>query len=208
MRKVAATFDFEKSLWKQNKRYVVGIDEVGRGAWAGPLVAAAVIFPKDFDSKTGLFDSKLLSVLQREKLNEFVWENSLVVGIGQTEVSEIIKLGLTLATQLAYQRALVKIESKIDHYFIDAFYLKDLPKENQTPIVRGDQLCASIAAASIVAKVYRDRLMQSLGQFYEKYNLAANKGYGTKAHQEAIANFGLTALHRSNYNLRFLNVKD
>ena len=111
MRKVAATFDFEKSLWKQNKRYVVGIDEVGRGAWAGPLVAAAVIFPKDFDSKTGLFDSKLLSVLQREKLNEFVWENSLVVGIGQTEVSEIIKLGLTLATQLAYQRALVKIES-------------------------------------------------------------------------------------------------
>ncbi len=204
MKKVPATFDFEKSLWNKNKEYIVGIDEVGRGAWAGPLVAAAVIFPKNYNCRYKLFDSKLLNFLQREELAKTIQKEALCFGIGQTEVGEIEKLGLTQATQLSYMRALGKLDCQPDHYLIDAFYINSLERQNQTAIVHGDYLCASIAAASIVAKVFRDDLMRKFPQEYQPYKFDRNKGYGTKEHQEAILEIGLSDAHRSNYNLKIL----
>jgi len=206
MLKVPATFEFENSLWKQDKKYIVGIDEVGRGAWAGPLVAAAVIFPKNFVTKAKLYDSKLLTSLQRENLSEYILRSCLSVGFGQCDVAEIVKYGLSKATQMAYERALEKISLVIDHYLIDAFYVKSIPKVNQTPILHGDYFCGTIAAASIVAKVYRDNLMKELGKSYLDYNFHLNKGYGTRSHRDAILKFGLSPVHRTNYNLKILNV--
>lgn len=205
MKKVPATFNFENSLWNKNKKYIVGIDEVGRGAWAGPLVAAAVIFPQNYYSEVNFYDSKLLNPFQRQELSEIIKDQSLSFGIGQVEVEEVNSLGLTKATQKAYQRALENLSLTPDHYLIDAFYLKKIKKTVQTPIIHGDYLCSSIAAASIVAKVYRDSLMTSLSNFYPNYFFDLNKGYGTKHHQEAILKHGLTPIHRINYDLKILH---
>lgn len=204
MRKVAATFEFENSLWNQNKKYIVGIDEVGRGAWAGPLVAAAVIFPQNHSSKYKFFDSKLLTAQERSELSVLIQRDASSFGIGEVEVAEVETLGLTKATQLAYERALEKLDLQPEHYLIDAFYLQSMDKENQTPIIHGDFLCSSIAAASIIAKVYRDQLMRSLPKAYRPYKFSNNKGYGTAEHQAAILRYGLTDLHRHNYNLKIL----
>ena len=204
MKKVAATFDYENSLWKQNKKYIVGIDEVGRGAWAGPLVAAAVVLPYRYVSKQEFFDSKLLNFSQRASLSSFIKEESETFGIGEVSVSEVISLGLTAATQLAYLRAVEQLKVMPEHYLIDAFYLASIPKELQTPIIHGDRLSASIAAASIIAKSYRDQVMIDRANEYKKYGFENNKGYGTVFHQKAIKEFGLSNFHRSNYNLKFL----
>lgn len=208
MRKVPATFEFEKSFWKQNKKNVVGIDEVGRGAWAGPLVAAAVIFPENYKTRKSFYDSKLLNFSEREKLSKIIKKEALCFGVGEVEVFEVEKLGLTAATQLAYTRALEKLNCEPEHYLIDAFYLNSLSRDTQTPIIHGDYLCSSIAAASIVAKVYRDNLMIEKANDYPNYSFEFNKGYGTIAHQEAIRKFGLSSIHRKTYNLKVLNGKD
>ncbi len=205
MKKVPATFNLENSLWKNNKKYIVGIDEVGRGAWAGPLVAAAVIFPEYYFSKTAYYDSKLLAHRERETLDQTIRNESVCWGIGEVSVKEIDRLGLSQSTQLSYQRALKNLPVQPDHYLIDAFYINFLEKTKQTPIVHGDYLCSSIAAASIVAKVYRDNLMVKLSQQYPNYFLEKHKGYGTKDHQRAILESGLTDVHRVNYKIRILN---
>lgn len=205
MKKVPATFDLENSLWKKNKKYIVGIDEVGRGAWAGPLVAAAVVFPTFYLSKINYYDSKLLKPKERESLSEIIKEESVCFGIGKVEVAEINEWGLTRSTQTAYSRALENLSCEPDHYLIDAFYIQSLSKTNQTPIIHGDYLCSSIAAASVVAKVFRDKLMKELANHYPNYFLEKHKGYGTKAHQQAILSTGLTDIHRVNYNLKILN---
>lgn len=204
MRKVAATFDYEKNLWNKNKKYVVGIDEVGRGAWAGPLVAAGVVFPENYQTKIRFYDSKLLTPIEREKLVGVISQEAQYFGIGQVSVSEIEMLGLTQATQLAYNRVLKKLDCRPEHYLIDAFYLNSRGKNRQTPLIHGDYLCSSIAAASIVAKVFRDKLMARIAVKYPKYGFEMNKGYGTVFHQEAIKRFGLSAIHRSTYNLKVL----
>ncbi len=204
MRKAPATFEYEKSLWSQNKKYIVGIDEVGRGAWAGPLVAAAVIFPENYKTRRSFYDSKLLNFSEREKLAKIIKKEALCVGIGEVEVVEVENLGLTSATQLAYSRALSQLSFRPEHYLIDAFYLSSLDKTNQTPIVHGDYLCSSIAAASIVAKVYRDNMMIEKAPAFPVYGFEVNKGYGTIAHQEAIKRFGLSNIHRKTYNLKIL----
>lgn len=205
MRKVPATFEFEQSLWKNQFNYVVGLDEVGRGALAGPLVAAAVIFPKNFSTSFDLFDSKMLTAKVRQLLSAQIITAALGFGIGQVDTLEIEKMGLAKANQVAFFRALEKLLVKPDHYLVDAFYLKFIAKVKQTPIVHGDQFSASIAAASIVAKVYRDQIMTNFASLYPNYNFDLHKGYGTKFHQEAIKNLGLTEIHRKNYQLKFLN---
>lgn len=206
MRKVPATFDFEKSLWAKKLNYVVGLDEVGRGAWAGPMVAAAVIFPANIALQFQLFDSKMLTSEKREYLSEQIIKQALSYGIGQVEAYEIEKMGLAKANQIVFFRALAKLTQKPDHYLVDAFLLKFIQTIKQTPVIHGDQFSASIAAASIVAKNYRDKLMIQLAIDYPNYSFEQHKGYGTKSHQEAIRNFGLTDIHRKNYQLKFLNV--
>lgn len=204
MPRVAATFNREKILWNKNKKFIVGIDEVGRGAWAGPLVAAAVIFPTNYRPKYKYFDSKLLNSNEREELSEIIQREAVCTAIGVVEVETIIDQGLTAANQLAFTRALESLSTKADHYLIDAFKLKDVSPEDQTPIIKGDYYSGSIAAASIVAKVFRDNVMRRLPKVYKHYKFAFNKGYGTVAHQEAILKYGLSDLHRTSYNLQIL----
>ncbi len=203
MRKVAAGYEYENLHWTANK-LVVGIDEVGRGAWAGPLVAAAVILPLNFKPRYKLYDSKLIDVTERKRLSKLIKKHAVSFGIGWSEVSEIEKLGLTAANLLAYERALEQLTSAPDHYLIDAFKIPSLDNSLQTPIIHGDTISASIAAASIVAKVYRDELMIELNDSYPDYQLNRHKGYGTKLHQEAILKHGLTDIHRANYDLAIL----
>ncbi len=206
MKKVAATFDFEKSLWKQNLNFIVGLDEVGRGAWAGPMVAAAVIFPQNCELEFQIFDSKMLSPKNRESLSEQIISQSFTYGIGQVEAFEIEKMGLAKANQVVFYRALEKLSQKPDHFLVDAFKLKFIQNEKQTAIIHGDKFSASIAAASVIAKNYRDKLMINLSSDYPNYNLNLHKGYGTRLHQEAILKYGLSVIHRKNYHLNFLDV--
>lgn len=206
MKKVPATFEIENSHWNKNKKFIVGIDEVGRGAWAGPMVAAAVIFPHGTQLDFQIFDSKMLTQNSREILSDKIIKTAISYGIGQVEAAEIEKIGLSRANQVVFYRALENLKVKPDHYLVDAFYLKFIPRVKQTPVEHGDQLSASIAAASVVAKNYRDKLMISLSSDYPNYSLEAHKGYGTKLHQEAILKYGLAEIHRKNYHLNFLDV--
>lgn len=193
---------------------VIGVDEVGRGAFAGPVVAAAASLklPKKLKLLTsisclGIDDSKKLSPLKREKLVKeikkyFYW------GIGEGSVVEINRLGIVKATEKAMRRAvkqllyLKKLKLLKTFVLVDAFYVKYIPGvglKNQKAIIHGDQKSISIAAASILAKVYRDILMQKLALRYGKYHWEKNKGYGTKEHREVIRRYGATKLHRRKF---------
>lgn len=186
---------------------VAGIDEVGRGAFAGPLVAAAVVMangqakPKQIK----INDSKKLTKRQREVSAEWIRENALAWGIGQASVSFIDRHGLTKATFFAYRQAIRSAEKKlrkeIEILIIDAFYLpriKKLPKSRQFAFIKGDSKSSSVAAASIIAKVYRDGLMEQLSRrsIFNKYGWEKNAGYGTKQHRHAIKLYGTTLQHR------------
>lgn len=197
-----ATYNFEEQLWKQGYRYIAGIDEVGRGSWAGPVVAAAVILPiKKFQ---GLKDSKLLNPTQRETFSKIIIKEAVAVGIGEIGLSFINKEGIGKATQRAFRQSLKQLKVRPDFFIIDAFYIRYLSRKRQLPIKDGDKLSVSIAAASIVAKVFRDNLMTKLHLDYPHYGFATHKGYGTKLHQEMIKRHGLSAVHRKSFNLKFL----
>lgn len=201
--KIAANFENESRLWKAGWRLIAGIDEVGRGAWAGPVVAAAVVFPPFFEAPFDLFDSKLLLPRQREELAENI-RNVASVGIGIVGVPTINKIGIGRATQKAFRAAVRSLDCESEYYLIDAFYIRSWLRDNQLPIKKGDRTCASIAAASIIAKVYRDNLMRELASKYPKYGLDIHKGYGTAIHQEAIRKYKLSGIHRKSFNLNFL----
>ena len=199
--------DHEEYLRGQGFNIICGLDEVGRGAWAGPLVAAAVILPasRQGESKRlyGLRDSKLLSHEQRVKLAKKIKRTSKF-GIGEVTVEEIDKLKLTKATQLAYQRALKNLKAKVDFVLVDG--VAGLHPERATAsrmgcraLKKGDMICSSIAAASIVAKVYRDNLMRKLDKKYRGYYFSLHKGYGTRLHRERIAKLGCSGIHRKYY---------
>lgn len=207
-------WSFEKRLWKkdlpvgsQGFRVIAGADEVGRGAWAGPVVAAAVVFSANttcnLPATTKIDDSKKLTEKQRDKAERWIKENCLAWGVGEAPASVINRHGLTRATEMAFRRAIVECNKrstlKVDFLLIDAFYLpytKGIKRKNQLAIVKGDSKSYSIAAASIIAKVYRDKLMIKLGEKHKGYAWERNKGYGTREHQEAIIKHGLTRLHR------------
>lgn len=195
------TLDEEKQLWNIDFYYVCGIDEVGRGAFAGPVVAGAVIFPKNFDPKLipGVADSKLLSPKTRDRISELIKKHALDYAVGEISVVAINKFGIGKATQMAMRKAIARLSKGPDFVLIDAFYIpyvKNLRRKNQKAIKKGDMKVVSIAAASIIAKVYRDKLMQALSTKHKVYGWGRNKGYGTKEHQEAIKKHGLTRLHR------------
>jgi len=198
--KIQATFGLESELWEKGLDFIVGIDEVGRGSWAGPVVAAAVIFPKFFTPKFSIFDSKLLSAVEREKTANQIREFAKI-GIGVIGVNSINRIGIGRAAQKAFRVAARALDLEVHHYLIDAFYIHGWKKSNQTAVRRGDRICASIAAASIIAKVYRDNLMRELDKSYPGYGFAAHKGYGTARHQEAIRQLSFSPIHRKSFNL-------
>ncbi len=198
---ILPTLQIEQSLWNAGYKLVCGIDEVGRGCFAGPVVAGAVIFSPDGILPKGIADSKLLKPKQRETLADQIKRVALFYAIAEICVNDINKLGIGKATQMAFRKALRLLLVQADYVLIDAFYIKHLNRKKQKAIKDGDTICASIAAASIIAKVYRDKLMKNLHKKYPKYGFAKHKGYGTKIHQEAIRKYGLSRLHRKSFNL-------
>lgn len=196
------TLELENLYWQKGYKHIVGIDEVGRGSWAGPMVAAGVILPSGFQIPENLADSKLLKPRQREFLAKIVKTQSKRFAICEVSVSEIDKLGIVQATAVLFRR--IAKEIRPDFCLIDAFYIKHFPRKKQMAVKGGDKICASIAAASIIAKVYRDSLMRKLHFKYPLYGFGKNKGYGTKFHQEAIKKYGFSKIHRISYNLAYL----
>ena len=190
----------ERQLWKQGYVQVAGVDEVGRGPLAGPVMAAAVVFSPKFRTRNlpGLDDSKKLSPLARERLSPLIQRYAEGVGIGRAEHHEIDALGIVEATKTAMARAIRQLENQVDHLLVDALPLScdGLPCR---AIIHGDALCSSIAAASIVAKVARDRLMGEMEAIYPGYGFAQHKGYPTESHMAALEQLGPTPIHRRSF---------
>lgn len=186
--------DHEEYLYEQGFEVVCGLDEVGRGSWAGPLVAGAVILPKNRLNK--IRDSKLLSYKEREKLAlKIRW--TCKFGIGEVSVDELNILKLTKATQLAFLRAIKSLKRNPDFILADGFKF-DSPIPCRA-LKKGDMICSSIAAASIIAKVYRDKLMRQLDKEIKGYYFAKHKGYGTRLHRERLKKLGQSRVHRKYY---------
>ncbi|KKQ36797.1 MAG: Ribonuclease HII [Candidatus Woesebacteria bacterium GW2011_GWA1_37_7] len=231
-------FSFEKSLWKRGFKIVGGSDEVGRGCFAGPIVAGCVVFQPDilntiYKMPIRIDDSKKLNSKQREIADKWIRKNALAWGIGEISVANINRTGIAQTTKMAFRMAVrnanfmldKKNKYGIDYLLLDAFYIPyiriiRMPNKNakiryqksklnkttvlngkQLAIVKGDEKSFSIASASIIAKVYRDKMMISLsGQYkFKKYNWGKNKGYGTKEHRSAILEHGSTKYHRSQF---------
>lgn len=195
------TLKLEKNLWEKGFHYVCGLDEVGRGAFAGPVVVGAVIFPKDVELPEGIVDSKLLSAKKREILDVEIKNIAHCWAIGEIGVSEINKYGIGKATQMAFRKTLRLCSVQADYVLIDAFYIKHFNRKRQKAVKDGDKICASISAASIIAKVYRDDLMVKLHQKYPQYGFSKHKGYGTLKHRQALKKHGLSRIHRKSFNL-------
>lgn len=198
---ITAPTSYEQSLWSQGKSFIAGIDEVGRGAWAGPMVIGAVIFPPNFSTDLPINDSKKLSPKLRTQLSSEIKKLAAAYAILEVDLPEINTLGIGVAGQLGFSRIISRLPLEPDHVLIDAFPIKGYPTHQQTAIVRGDSASLSIAAASIIAKVYRDNLMTELGLTQPQYQFHQNVGYGTKQHRDAIKKYGLSKLHRTSYDL-------
>ena len=193
---------WERRLARRGYRAIAGLDEAGRGSWAGPLVAAAVVLPPITPglrrALRGLRDSKRLTAAQRERLFEAIHAVAASVGVGLVSAATLDLLGLTVAGQLAMERAARELSGEPDYLLIDAF---NLPSRScpQEAIIFGDALCLSIAAASIVAKVERDRLLEQLAPLYPVFGFDRNKGYGTPEHARALVEHGPSPEHRRSY---------
>ncbi len=201
---ILPTLDIESSLWQKGFRYIVGIDEVGRGSWAGPLVAAGVILPPSFIMPDGLADSKQVQPQKRSKLAKYIKETAIATYIAKIPAKFIDKFGIVKATDCAFRQIARKLVPTPDFCLIDAFHIKYFSQKKQMAVAGGDKICASISCASIIAKVYRDNLMKKLHHKFPDYGFAKHKGYGTKSHQQAITRYGFCKIHRTSYNLDFL----
>ena len=181
---------------------ICGIDEAGRGPLAGPVVAGAVILPKD-EKILYVNDSKKLSEKKREMLYDEIMDRALAVGVGIVGPERIDEINILQATYEAMRMAVAQLKVQPDILLNDAVTVPDL-KVHQVPIVKGDAKSVSIAAASIIAKVTRDRLMREYGQVFPEYEFASNKGYGTKSHIEALKTYGPTPIHRRTFIQHFV----
>jgi len=195
----APTLEREWALWEKGHEVVAGIDEVGRGPLAGPVIAAAVVFLPGQLPIEGLRDSKLLTQRQRERLESGVMSQALAWSIGAASVKEIDRLNIRRATALAMRRALTRLPFLPDHVLIDGNPVPELGSAHEA-IVKGDRFCQSIAAASVLAKCLRDDLMTSLAKRYPQFSWEKNKGYGTAAHMKALDEFGPTEHHRKTFS--------
>lgn len=192
------TTDFEQESRRCGYRHIAGVDEAGRGPLAGPVVVAAVVLP--FRCRLpGVDDSKRLSGAERERLYALILEKALGVGIGSADAGEIDTLNILEATRLAMRRAIEDLNPRPDYLLLDAVELPAVPIPSR-PIVKGDALVLSIAAASIVAKVTRDRMMAAFHDAFPQYNFLAHKGYGTEEHLRLLAKHGPCLLHRRTFS--------
>ena len=200
---VHPTQDEELRLHREGFEVVAGIDEVGRGPIAGPVVAGAVVLPDldgfEHDDFLLIRDSKTLTHGQLARADALVREIALGVGVGEASSDEIDQIGIAPATRLAMRRAIDLLPVPPTHLLIDAFPL-DWNHVPCTPIIKGDALCTAISAASIVAKVYRDRLMEELDAVYPGYGVAGHKGYACAEHLAAVAKLGPSPMHRKSFS--------
>lgn len=197
-RRAAGMRRFEIQLWGEGKSRVAGVDEVGIGPMAGPVVAAAVIFPRGA-ALDEVDDSKRLTPSEREALDREIRSRASVVAVGVAEVTDVDRLNVYHAGLLAMARAVGTLPVRPDHLLVDARRIPGIVIP-QWGLTRGDTRSFSIAAASVVAKVYRDRLMQALDVQYPGYGFGSHKGYCTRAHQEAVRRLGPCAIHRRSYD--------
>lgn len=195
---IAPTLDFECGLWRKGHTRIAGVDEVGLGCLAGPIVAAAVLLPQDLIPITGIRDSKKLSELQRNRLYGQIQQQAIAIGIGMASVAEIEEINVLQASYRAMQRAIGRIQP-LDHALIDGRKIKVDFGVPITTIIKGDTLSYSIACASIVAKVRRDRFMTRLARRYPGYGWERNRGYGTAQHLLGLGSLGVTPWHRKTY---------
>ena len=195
--RLEALFAYERRMKKLGYTYIAGVDEAGRGPLAGPVTAAAVILPEKA-LLLGLNDSKKLSPQKREELYREITAQAIDWAVGYASVNEIDRYNILQATKLAMKRAIYALRQKPDYILIDAVEIDEL-KWRQQAITGGDALSATIAAASIIAKVTRDRLMCELDRQYPVYGFAEHKGYPTRRHREAITKYGPCPLHRRSF---------
>jgi len=188
---------FEEEVRSQGYRVIAGMDEAGRGPLAGPVVAAAVVLSSAV-TLSGIDDSKRLSVEQRQKIYPLILKQAEAVGVGIIGVKELDRLNILQASLKAMELAVENLPLAPDFLLIDGIHTINLPLAQQA-IPKGDQRCQSIAAASIVAKVTRDRLMLAYHKEYPQYNFARHKGYGTKEHLQAIRQHGCCPIHRQSF---------
>lgn len=194
--------EIEDSLYQRGYKLVCGVDEAGRGPLCGPVVAAAVILNKD-EMIEGVNDSKKLSEKKRENLYDIIIKKAIAVGVGISDVDIIEDINILNATKLAMKQAINNLKINPDFVLIDGNQMIDIDIDAQT-VVSGDAKSESIAAASIIAKVTRDRLLKDYDKKYPEYGFAKHKGYGTKAHIEAIKKYGLTPIHRKSFCSKFI----
>jgi len=197
LKRLRCTLKFEKQAWSSGAQRVAGVDEVGRGSLFGPVVAAAVILEPDYRIR-GLRDSKLLPAVRREELAQRIREHSIACAIAAVDAARIDQINIYQASRLAMLRAVQQLACAPDYLLVDAVKLDcDLP---QRPIIHGDALSASIAAASILAKVERDRMISAWDPVFPMYALASNKGYSTPHHIAALREHGPSPLHRQSFS--------
>ena len=197
--------EYENALYEKDIELICGIDEVGRGPLLGPVVTAAVILPKGYYNSE-IKDSKVLSEKKREKLYDIIMNDAISIGIGIVDEKEIDKINIYEATKVAMKMALDNLKIKPEYVLIDAMKLDiDIPSMS---IIKGDAKSESIAAASIIAKVTRDRMIEAIDIEYPMYDLKNNKGYGTKKHIEALRKYGPCKYHRFSYSPVSENIKN
>jgi ribonuclease HII len=196
MKEKIDNYKYEKELNEKGITLIAGVDEVGRGPLIGPVVAAAVILPKDYHLE-GLTDSKKLSEKKREYFYEIIKKEAISIGIGVVDEKKIDEINIYEATKVAMKEAINNLDVKPEYILIDAMPLDlDIPT---TSIIKGDLLSITISAASVIAKVTRDHMLYVIDKEYPMYDLKNNKGYGTKKHIEAIKKYGITKYHRLSY---------
>lgn len=195
--------EIENNLYNQGYKYICGVDEAGRGPLCGPVVASAVILPKDICIE-GVNDSKKLSEKKREKLYDEIMARALAVGIGISDVDVIEKVNILNATKLAMIQAINDLQITPDYVIVDGNQKIDITIPLDT-VIKGDSKSESIACASIIAKVTRDRMLLKYDKEYPEYGFSKHKGYGTKLHIEAIKEYGITPIHRTSFCKKFVS---
>ena len=197
MSRVPATRTLENALRRVGFVYVAGVDEVGRGCLAGPVVAAAVVLHPDRHIP-GVCDSKTVPAAERERLYDRILRDAVAWAVGEADPSEIDRINIHQASLRAMQRAVLRLAPSPDFVLVDAFRVPDLPMA-QRGVLHGDRRCSAIAAASIIAKVTRDRQMRDLHDRDPRYGFDRHKGYATADHLEAVARFGYSEVHRRSF---------